>query len=849
MARAIPASRRWFYLERTLPWVMLFILGVFTFAHFALAPYAGFEFSGDKLILIFPAARAENYLQVGDRLLQVDGLSLEDYFNNRWLPVLSGVEAGQVVPIRVERAGQTLTSEWVVSGVSGAQVLQRVLEMWWLAYVFWMAGTSALLFIRPRDAIWKLLVAFNYLAALWIVTGSGPSHWHILGSAVVLRGAAWLFVPVSWHLNWLFPKPLAHLPGFFWWGIYGLAGTLVALEIFSLTPEWAYEVGFVLAALGIIGLLTLHLILQRECRRQIMPLVIGAAVALVPPSLVVIADLLGIQPSPAGTEGVSGLNPSVFIYQAALLGIVALPGIYFYAVYTLQFGGPRHRLKRLIRLYLMAIAAGALAVFGFGFIFIHFGFDASTFWISLFLVLLAVVISVVGFFPLLALPALRASSAGTSSPGHPELRANRLISIYPFFTIVLALLVPLIVLLGTEFKFPGESVWLALGSVVAGMIATILWFESFQRFVDRRILGISLPPTQILEIYSARITTSLERPALVHLLRDELLPSLLVRQSALFQVGEGQHLVPLYTFGVPEKDLPASAHLAELLRCAEENPIVDHSIATSCTFPWIRMILPLRIQGSLVGLWLLGRRDPDDVYLEPEIEVLGSIANQTAIALINIQQSERLHSLYQADIERQEAERAELALFLHDEVLNQLAALSLQQDSQDIALKIEQTHQHLVSSIRDTIQGLRPAMLNYGLYPALEGLVDELLERVGEKVAVNLDVPASTARYDAKTEQHLYRIVQQACENAIRHAHCQEVCISGRMGKDRVDLEVQDDGMGFPVGQVMDLNELLMAGHFGLAGMFERAALIGAELRIEPAEGGGTRVRLIWANL
>jgi signal transduction histidine kinase len=160
---------------------------------------------------------------------------------------------------------------------------------------------------------------------------------------------------------------------------------------------------------------------------------------------------------------------------------------------------------------------------------------------------------------------------------------------------------------------------------------------------------------------------------------------------------------------------------------------------------------------------------------------------------------------------------------------------------------MEQTHK-LVGSIRDTIQGLRPAMLNYGLYPALEGLVDELLERMGDKVAVNMAVPASSVRYDVKAEQHLYRIVQQACENAVRHARCREVCISGQSREDGVDLEVQDDGVGFPDGHAMDLNELLMAGHFGLAGMFERAALIGAELRIEPGEGGGTRVMLRWVT-
>jgi hypothetical protein len=99
----------------------------------------------------------------------------------------------------------------------------------------------------------EAVVAFNYLAALWIITGSGPAHWHTLGGAVVLRGAVWLFVPVSWHLNWLFPKTLARMPGLFWWAFYGLAGALVILEWFSVIPEWVYEWGFILAEWGSSG--------------------------------------------------------------------------------------------------------------------------------------------------------------------------------------------------------------------------------------------------------------------------------------------------------------------------------------------------------------------------------------------------------------------------------------------------------------------------------------------------------------------------------------------------------------------------------------------------------------------
>lgn len=79
---------------------------------------------------------------------------------------------------------------------------------WWLPYVVWMAGTATLLFIRPKDLRWRLLVAFNYFTALWLVTGSGPAKWHLWGSALFMRMAIWMTIPVYLHLHWVFPRTL-----------------------------------------------------------------------------------------------------------------------------------------------------------------------------------------------------------------------------------------------------------------------------------------------------------------------------------------------------------------------------------------------------------------------------------------------------------------------------------------------------------------------------------------------------------------------------------------------------------------------------------------------------------------
>ncbi len=140
------------------------------------------------------------------------------------------------------------------------------------------------------------------------------------------------------------------------------------------------------------------------------------------------------------------------------------------------------------------------------------------------------------------------------------------------------------------------------------------------------------------------------------------------------------------------------------------------------------------------------------------------------------------------------------------------------------------------------ISDLRPAMLNYGLRAGLEELVDEISERSRDGVVVRLEIPASQVRYDPRVEGHLYRIVQQATENAVRHSGGLLIRIYGDLKPDSASLVVEDDGTGFPDADHLNFEHFLAHRHFGLARMFERAAIIGAELRIqsipEPGDEG-----------
>jgi two-component system sensor histidine kinase DegS len=137
-------------------------------------------------------------------------------------------------------------------------------------------------------------------------------------------------------------------------------------------------------------------------------------------------------------------------------------------------------------------------------------------------------------------------------------------------------------------------------------------------------------------------------------------------------------------------------------------------------------------------------------------------------------------------------------------------------------------------------------MLNYGLQAGIQELADDLIQRIGERPEIQVTLPPSEARYPPRVEEHLFRITQQACENALQHAEAEFLFIEGRLEPETVTLSVMDDGVGFDAGDKLNLNQLLADHHYGIAGMIERAALIGAQVKVASKSGQGTRVYISW---
>jgi signal transduction histidine kinase len=397
-------------------------------------------------------------------------------------------------------------------------------------------------------------------------------------------------------------------------------------------------------------------------------------------------------------------------------------------------------------------------------------------------------------------------------------------------------LIIVVSLLDSWVTVEGETTVFGFGAGVLAAGLAVATFSPFQRFIERRLLGMPVPPEELLPRFIDRIASSPGRMELGHQLRDEVLASLLVRESALLHYNLDAAADILYTT-LPAAQLPVLAEARAALTAAAGRYLAPDD-KTLAPFPWVRLVVPLQFGSQPTGVWLFGRRDPDDFYSQRDIQFLQTLAQQTSTALANIVQAERLQALYRSDIDRAEEERRRMARELHDQVLGRLALLKVgpgHTPESDALLE------EVINRLRDTVAELRPALLEYGLGKALGSLATD-----DTQPPIVVELPASAARYDAGVELHLFRIVQQACQNARQHAQARLVRVSGRCDPEQIELLVQDDGVGLPVEARRGLAGMVAQRHFGLAGMVERAALVGAQVKFDSTPGNGTRVSILW---
>jgi signal transduction histidine kinase len=189
-----------------------------------------------------------------------------------------------------------------------------------------------------------------------------------------------------------------------------------------------------------------------------------------------------------------------------------------------------------------------------------------------------------------------------------------------------------------------------------------------------------------------------------------------------------------------------------------------------------------------------------------------------------------------------ERERAAIANDLHGDVLPDLASIIRSVESgmsqADAAVRLRS----IAGELRELMTERRLAVLEeLGLVPALEWLAERIQERT--RVTVELDIGGDgAARLPPDVELHVYRIVQQALDNALVHARPSKIRISIDITAGRLDLHVVDDGTGISRDAE---SRALRAGRLGIADMRQRAAAIGGAFSVHGVTAG-TMVALRW---
>ncbi|NJN26987.1 MAG: PAS domain-containing protein [Cyclobacteriaceae bacterium] len=201
-------------------------------------------------------------------------------------------------------------------------------------------------------------------------------------------------------------------------------------------------------------------------------------------------------------------------------------------------------------------------------------------------------------------------------------------------------------------------------------------------------------------------------------------------------------------------------------------------------------------------------------------------------------------------LEGQEEERKRLAMDIHDGIGQHLTSLKFQIEGIDPeeceinARKLAEIKAQLSDTIKEVRRvtfNLKPTVLgDYGLASGLRMFVSEISKY--SELKINFTNPGHlTDRFSQRLENNVFRIVQEAINNAIKYAKAGLIDVSIMKTKEELLIVVKDDGVGFDPSQLHDVG---IASGSGFFNMYERTAYINGKLEIDSVPGKGTRVEL-----
>ena len=274
--------------------------------------------------------------------------------------------------------------------------------------------------------------------------------------------------------------------------------------------------------------------------------------------------------------------------------------------------------------------------------------------------------------------------------------------------------------------------------------------------------------------------------------------------------------------------------------------------------------VPLRAKDKVLGVINIASRTPHR-FTKNDMHLLHSIGDQLGVAIEEARlyerlrkARERLRRLARQNLVAEEEERRRIARELHDETSQSLSGLALQlqallemsamsgnQDAEFIAglKKVQALTVQVHSEVNRLISDLRPALLDtLGLVPAVRQHAEATLRSLD--INVSVETKGTDRRLPSDVEIALFRVIQGSIGNIVQHSKAKNAVIVLEYRNDELLLRISDDGVGFDVSKVTDVEE--SGRGRGLFSMKERIGFLGGISWIESELGQGTTV---WARV
>jgi signal transduction histidine kinase len=254
--------------------------------------------------------------------------------------------------------------------------------------------------------------------------------------------------------------------------------------------------------------------------------------------------------------------------------------------------------------------------------------------------------------------------------------------------------------------------------------------------------------------------------------------------------------------------------------------------------------VPIVTEGEVIGaFYLTDKKGPRGaVFDDADQELIETLAAHAAVAIQNARLYERSRELTVVE------ERNRLARELHDAVNQTLFSVSLTADAAALLVEsdpekakeqlgeVRELVRAAMAEMRSLIFELRPAdVAADGLAATLQKHVDVLRRVYGANIELDVD---GGPEQGVEIEREVFRIVQEALANALKHAGAEHLRVRLRANRGRLLVTVEDDGAGFDPGGPQARR------HLGLISMYERAEALGGTLEVHSAPGAGTTVQM-----